>query len=142
MTEIEGKGKGVVATRRFQTGEVVCDYHGRVITAKEGHAIHQNTSEEETGYMFFYTNQEGQPMCIDAHSAFCECHPEMQTVGRFINHSQKKANLKPRFYAGDDKEVILFLATRDIEVNEELLFHYGVGKKSFRGEGLDLSWLS
>ena len=107
-----------------------------MITAKEGHHIHKNTSEEETGYMFFYTNQKGQPMCIDAHSAFCECHPEKQTVGRFIKHSKAKANLRPRFYAvdtdGEEKEVILFLATRNIEVNEELMFHY---KKSFRGEG-------
>ena len=111
MADIEGKGKGVVATRRCQTGEVVCDYH------------------------------KGQPMCIDAHSAICQCHPDMQTVGRFINHSKSRANLKPRSYAGEDKDVILFLATRDIEVNEEHLFHHGVGKKSFRGGGQDLSWL-
>lgn len=142
MTDIEGKGKGVVTTRRFQAGEVVCDYHGRVITAKEGHSIHQSTSEEETGYMFFFKNQRGQPMCIDAHATVCECHPERETVGRFINHSQSNANLKPRSYVVDGRDVILFLATRDIEVNEELLFHYGVGKKSFRGVGLDLSWLS
>ncbi|XP_056244019.1 uncharacterized protein LOC130176766 [Seriola aureovittata] len=127
VTDVKGKGKGVVATRRFQTGEVVCDYHGRVITAKEGHHIHKNTSEEETGHMFFYTNQKGQPMCIDAHSSICECHPEKQTVGRFINHAKAEANLRPRFYAvdtdGEEKEVILFLATRNIEVNEELLFN-------------------
>ena len=107
MTDIEGKGKGVVATRRCQTGEVVCDYHGRVITAKEGQSIHQSTSEEETGYMFFFTNHKGQPMCIDAHSAICQCHPDMQTVGRFINHSKSRANLKTRSYAGEDKDVIL-----------------------------------
>lgn len=141
VVDIEGKGKGVVATRRFQTGEVVCDYHGKVVTAKEGQSIHQSTSEEESGYMFFFTDHQGQPMCIDAHAAFCECHPDTQTVGRFINHSKSQANLKPRLYAGEDKDVILFLASRDIDVNEELLFHYGVGKKSFRGEGLELSWL-
>lgn len=141
VKEVEGKGKGVVATRRFQMGEVVCDYHGRVITAKEGQGIHQSTSEEETGYMFFYTNNQGQKMCIDAHSARCQCHPDIETVGRFINHSRAHANLKPRLYAGEDSDVILFIATRDIDVNEELLFHYGVAKKSFRGEGLELSWL-
>uniref|UniRef100_A0A3B4WIY4 SET domain-containing protein n=1 Tax=Seriola lalandi dorsalis TaxID=1841481 RepID=A0A3B4WIY4_SERLL len=112
-------------------------WKGLLVT--EGHEVHKNTSPEETGYMFFYTNQRGQPMCIDAHSATCECHPERQTVGRFINHSRAKANLRPRFYSVEEKEVILFLATRNIEVKEELLFDYGVAKKSFRGEGLGLS---
>uniref|UniRef100_A0A8C5D3F8 SET domain-containing protein n=1 Tax=Gouania willdenowi TaxID=441366 RepID=A0A8C5D3F8_GOUWI len=59
VTDVEGKGKGVVATRRFQVGEVICDYHGRAITAKEGKDIHMNTSEEETGYMFFYKDKTG-----------------------------------------------------------------------------------
>ncbi|XP_034551746.1 uncharacterized protein LOC117821512 [Notolabrus celidotus] len=141
VSDIEGKGKGVIVTRIFQTGEVVCDYHGRVITAKEGEDIDMNTSEEGTGYMFFYRNTKGQPMCIDAHSALCECHPERETVGRFINHSKAAANLRPRLYTvvtdGEEKDVILFLATRDIEVNEELLFDYGADRKSFRSEGLN-----
>ncbi|KAJ8355243.1 hypothetical protein AAFF_G00079880 [Aldrovandia affinis] len=33
---IDGKGKGVVATRTFQAGEVVCDYHGQIVTASDG----------------------------------------------------------------------------------------------------------
>ncbi|XP_034551720.1 uncharacterized protein LOC117821497 isoform X2 [Notolabrus celidotus] len=134
VSDIEGKGKGVIATRIFRTGEVVCDYHGRVITAKRGKDIHRNISEEGTGYMFFYRNTKGQPMCIDAHSVFCECHPEQETVGRFINHSKSAANLRSRLYTvdtdGEERDVILFLATRDIEANEELLFHYGTDRKS------------
>ncbi len=38
-------------------------------------------------------------------------------------------------------ETILFLATRDIKVNEEILYDYGVTRKSFQGEGADLDWL-
>ncbi|KAJ8362136.1 hypothetical protein AAFF_G00393010 [Aldrovandia affinis] len=135
---IDGKGKGVVATRTFQAGEVVCDYHGQIATAQAGKNIHQSTSAEETGYMFFYTNSRQQNMCIDAHSPSCECHPGKETFGRLINHSHKKFNLKPRYYSaeidGQEKDVILFFATKNIDVNEELLFDYGVQKKSFRGE--------
>ncbi|XP_042264220.1 N-lysine methyltransferase KMT5A-like [Thunnus maccoyii] len=142
VADVEGKGKGVIATRRFQSGEVVCDYHGRVITAKEGHHIQKNISEEETVYMFFYRNQKGQPMCIDAHSALCECHPKKQTVGKFINYSKAAANLRPKSYNvtidGEENEGIIFLATRNIEVNEELLFNY---EKSFCGDA-GLAWLS
>ncbi|XP_072563175.1 uncharacterized protein [Paramormyrops kingsleyae] len=36
VMDIAGKGKGVCATRQFQAGEVVCDYHGPVVTATEG----------------------------------------------------------------------------------------------------------
>ncbi|XP_028296775.1 N-lysine methyltransferase KMT5A-B-like [Gouania willdenowi] len=128
VTDVEGKGKGVVATRRFQVGEVICDYHGRAITAKEGKDIHVNTSEEETGYMFFYKDKRG--CCMDANTEYCECHPEMQTVGRHINHAGEGANLKTRLYTvdtdGEEKDVILFIASKHIEVNEELLFDYGV----------------
>lgn len=37
--------------------------------------------------------------------------------------------------------VILFIALRDIQVQQELLFDYGVSRKSFGGEGQDLEWL-
>ncbi|XP_055038962.2 uncharacterized protein [Misgurnus anguillicaudatus] len=145
IADIEAKGKGIIVTRFFQAGEVVCDYHGRVVTAKEGLQIHHNTSEEETGFMFFYENSKDQHMCIDAHSAYCECHPDKETFGRLINHSRKRANLQPRSYTvesdGKERDVILFIASRNIDVNEELLFDYGMQKKSFRGEGLDLCWL-
>ncbi|XP_065151081.2 uncharacterized protein [Paramisgurnus dabryanus] len=145
IADIEDKGKGIIVTRCFQAGEVVCDYHGRVVTAKEGQQIHRNTSEDETGYMFFYENSKDQNMCIDAHLAFCECHQDKETFGRLINHSRKRANLWPRVYTvesdGEERDVILFIASRNIDVSEELLFDYGVQKKSFRGEGLDLFWL-
>ncbi|XP_038583408.1 uncharacterized protein LOC119909307 isoform X2 [Micropterus salmoides] len=143
VTETD-KGTGVIATRVFQTGEVVCDYHGRVITEQEGKDIQGSPSEEETRNMFFYTDNKGQPMCIDAHSSSCECHPEQQTVGRLINHSKRKDNLRPRLYTvdidGEEKDVILFLAKKNIQVNGELLFNYGAQKSSFRGKGLDLNW--
>ncbi|CAL9688300.1 unnamed protein product [Knipowitschia caucasica] len=146
VKEFEGKGRGVVTTRRFQAGEVVCDYHGTVVRAKEGKRIHQTTSESETGYMFFFQNAKGEGFCIDAHSEHCICHPGMQTLGRLINHSKKRANIKPRHCTykidGKEKDHVLFIATRALEVDEEVKFDYGVSKKSFGGEGEQLNWLN
>ncbi|XP_047009713.1 uncharacterized protein LOC108261300 [Ictalurus punctatus] len=144
VTEIEGKGKGVIATRSFLAGEVVCDYHGQVVTASEGHSTHSTVSAEDGVRMFFFENMNGQSMCIDAHSPCCECHPNQQTFGRLINHSRKRCNLRPRAYTrqnGEEKNTIIFLATRDIGVNEELFFYYGEERKSFIGKGLDLHWV-
>ena len=67
------------------------------------------------------------------------------TVGRRINHSTKKINAKPfqckmQFPEGE-KDTILFKATKDIAVNEEIFFHYGVSRMSNTGEGVALEWL-
>uniref|UniRef100_A0A3B1IDY1 Si:dkeyp-87d1.1 n=1 Tax=Astyanax mexicanus TaxID=7994 RepID=A0A3B1IDY1_ASTMX len=137
----EGKGRGVVATRAFQIGEVICDYHGKVVSRKVGIETHKSTIGMESGYMFFYKDKNDQSKCVDAHLEECECHPGKQTIGRLINHSSKRANVRPRLYSLDDRDVILFIAQKGIKVNEEILYNYGVSKKSFAGEGLDLDWL-
>ena len=55
----------------------------------------------------------------------------MDTVGRRINHSTKKINVKPfhckmQFLEGE-RDTILFKATKDIAVNEEILFSLWCG---------------
>ena len=143
IRECEGKGRGIITTRRFEAGEVLCDYHGLVVTSSEGHKTHESTNESETGYMFFYKNKKGQSMCIDAHLDSCVCHPEMQTFGRLLNHSASNANAKPKYFSmeidGEERDVILFFATRTLLVNEEILFDYGVNRCSFGGEGWQLA---
>lgn len=57
VKNFEGKGRGVMTTRDFKEGEIVCDYHGKVVSGKEGQDIHSKTSSEQTGYMFFYTKK-------------------------------------------------------------------------------------
>ncbi|XP_041823440.1 uncharacterized protein LOC121628474 [Melanotaenia boesemani] len=145
ITQTEGKGMGVTVTRTFHLGEVICDYHGKLISGKEGQEVHKATDPDHTGYMFFYKRGEKQ-MCIDAHLPRCDCHPEKDTLGRLINHgSTAQANVKPRLVSMDidgvERDVILFIALKTICVGEEVLFHYGVEKSSFGGEGLDLEWL-
>ncbi|TTG02122.1 N-lysine methyltransferase KMT5A-A [Bagarius yarrelli] len=137
MSTLE-QGKRVIATRDFQPGEVVCDYHGRVVTAKEGRTIHKTTR------LLFYKNCKGISMCIDAHLPKRDCHLEKETFGRLINHSRNHLNLRHRAYRmnynGEVKDVILFIASKSISVNDELLFDYSVQRKSFNGECLKLCW--
>lgn len=56
MIEVEGKGRGVVSTRPFRKGEVVCEYSGELISYEEA-----KKREEEYGrdpsigcYMYYY----------------------------------------------------------------------------------------
>ncbi|KAL1250759.1 hypothetical protein QQF64_018555 [Cirrhinus molitorella] len=99
---------------------------------------------DEAGYMFFF--KAGQrDLCIDAQTFPCACHPTADTAGRRINHSSKRPNLKPVHcvlkVGGEDRDVVLFRALCDISVDTQLKFDYGVRRRSFRGEGLDLDWL-
>lgn len=134
---------GVVATREFASGDIVCDYHGNVITASEGRSMMADLNGE-AGYLFFFKSGD-KSLCVDAQTFPCSCHPQMDTFGRRINHSSKAANIKPfgckMTLNGEEKDIVLFKAMRDITVDEELKFDYGVNRKSFRGEGLDLKWL-
>lgn len=134
---------GVVATQTFAKGDIVCDYHGKIITAAEGRAMMEEL-HGEPGYLFFFKNGNKE-MCVDSQTFPCECHPEADTVGRRINHSSKSANVKPFHCAisvnGQERDVIIFRAMTDIKVDSQLKFDYGVKRTSFRGEGLDLTWL-
>ncbi|XP_056157392.1 uncharacterized protein LOC130131646 isoform X5 [Lampris incognitus] len=143
IKSIPDKGRGVFTRRAFKMGEVVCDYHGDLLTAAQGQAVHESTIGEETGYMYFFLNEDGEKMCIDAHQK-CQCHPDMDVKGRLINHS-RKPNLKPLSKRldldGDKRDYILFVAKQDISEGEELTFDYGVNKFQFGGEARDLDWL-
>lgn len=134
---------GVVATRSFSPDDIVCDYHGQVIAASEGRAIMENL-HDEAGYLFFFKSGQ-KSLCVDAQTFPCVCHPQIDTFGRRINHSSKAANVRPfcctLTFDGKPKEVVLFKALVAIPVDCEIKFDYGVNRKSFRGEGLDLEWL-
>lgn len=47
------------------------------------------------------------------------------TLGRLINHSKIRANIKPKVIEVDSKPYIWFVAARKIEIGEELLYDYG-----------------
>ncbi|XP_041832394.1 uncharacterized protein LOC121634055 [Melanotaenia boesemani] len=138
-----GEGKGVVTTKSFPRNSIICDYHGELITGEEGRMRMAGRSDRMSFSFFFKAGSE--ELCVDAHDAPCSCHPDRETFGRLINHSKRHPNIRPvnclmQFPEGP-QHVIFFRAMRDLEVNEELLIDNRVRKKSFGGEGADLSWL-
>lgn len=113
------------------------------MTKEEGKARFKDLGDADNWY--YYQTKVGW---FDAQKDRCDCHPEMSTYGRKINHSKKNPNLKPvlcqmQLNPGEKKSyVILFQAMRKIEVNEELLFDYAVHMRSFGGEAKGMDWLT
>ena len=133
---------GVVTTKPFAKGEIVCDYHGIITTHAEGRRMmSENPGQDMCGLFFFKAGKT--ELCMDGHSP-CECHVGAHILGRRIKHSSKRMNLQPLhclFNAGGEKHAILFRAIQDIPTKTELSFDHGNKRKSFRGHGLDLTWL-
>ncbi|KAI4794426.1 hypothetical protein KUCAC02_032079 [Chaenocephalus aceratus] len=91
-----------------------------------------------------FGGERAKELCIDA-SSRCDCHPEVETYGRLLNHSRKRPNLKPRrfdlTFPDGPRELLVFLALQNIKMGEELLWDYGVTRASFGGEGQESAWL-
>lgn len=123
---------------------MVCDYHGKVVSSTAAKRTLESLGPGQMGFLFFFQGGT-ETLCVDAQSDYCECHPGLVTFGRKINHSSKVANLRP-FHVlmdvrGRQQHVILFKAVRDIGVDEELLYDYGVRQDSYGGEAQGLAWL-
>ncbi|ROJ64733.1 N-lysine methyltransferase KMT5A [Anabarilius grahami] len=137
-----GGQKGVVATKAFGKGSILCDFHGKVITGAEGREIAE--MQDELGHLFFFKHGS-EEVCIDAETFPCECHPSLETKGRLITHSKKNYNVQPlhcvvKLQEGD-RDVLLFQATKDISKDEKIRFNHSIKKRSFHGEEEELEWL-
>lgn len=114
----------------FSRGDVICDYHGKVISAAEGREKMEKLEVGAMCYLFFIKGRLGTKLCIDSQTFPCECHPGKDTFGRRMNHSAKNFNVKPVVFQlsfpDGPQDTVLFLATRDIGVDEELRWDYGV----------------
>lgn len=137
-----GEQKGVVATKAFGKGSILCDYHGKVIPGAEGREMAEN--QDELGNLFFIKHGS-EEVCIDAETFPCECHPSLETMGRLITHSKKNYNVQPLHcmveLQGGDRHVLLFQAIKDIAKDETVRFDHGIKKRSFCGKEVDLEWL-
>ncbi|XP_041441908.1 histone-lysine N-methyltransferase set-1-like isoform X1 [Xenopus laevis] len=103
------KGQKVVTLKAFQKGDYICDYHGQVISAKEGEQLMRSVEQCEMGYPYFFMDRKNKRCCVDAQNV--PCHSELATTyGRKINHSRKRPNLKPtmKYFANDSRPHILF----------------------------------
>ncbi|XP_048370656.1 N-lysine methyltransferase KMT5A isoform X2 [Sphaerodactylus townsendi] len=115
---IDGKGRGVIATRHFNRGEFVVEYHGDLIEitdAKKREAVY--AQDPSTGCYMYYFQYLSKTYCVDATK-------ETNRLGRLINHS-KCGNCQTKLHDIDGVPHLILVALRDIKAGEELLYDYG-----------------
>ncbi|KAM4053962.1 N-lysine methyltransferase KMT5A isoform 4-T6 [Anomaloglossus baeobatrachus] len=120
---IADKGRGVIATRNFQRGEFVVEYHGDLIEttdAKRREALYAQDSS--TGCYMYYFQYLNKTYCVDATK-------ETNRLGRLINHS-KNGNCHTKLHDIKNIPHLILIASRDIKAGEELLYDYGDRSKS------------
>ena len=87
---LPGRGRGVLTTRPFHQGEVVCHYNGDLVddaTGRQRYAADQS----EMGYMYTFRHK-GRTLWLDA-TEECLIGP-----GRLLNHSRCHANVSLFFF--------------------------------------------
>ncbi|XP_055353658.1 N-lysine methyltransferase KMT5A-like [Paramacrobiotus metropolitanus] len=119
----EEKGRGLVAQRAFKKDEYVVEYAGDLVDvscAKQRERYYAQEPSKYGCYMYFF-NYKGRRLCVDATA-------ETGRYGRLLNHSCRRANLRPEVKeipSSEQKIHLILRAARDIEVGEELLYDYG-----------------
>ncbi|XP_078083221.1 N-lysine methyltransferase KMT5A-like isoform X2 [Mustelus asterias] len=120
---IDGKGRGVVATKPFQRGEFVVEYSGDLIEFTDAKSREAKYAQDpSTGCYMYYFQYLSKTYCVDATK-------ETTRLGRLINHS-KNGNCQTKLHNVDGKPHLILVASRDIEKGEELLYDYGDRSKA------------
>lgn len=115
---VPGKGRGVCAAARISKHSRVCEYDGELVVGTQAVLDREiQLGDADNSYLFLFQWQ-GTTACIDATA-------EDGTFGRLINHSRTRANLRPQRQVTHGVPRIVFVATRQIEAGEELLYDYG-----------------
>lgn len=119
VSDIEGKGRGVVSTKPFRKGDFVVEYYGDLINttkAKEREADY--LKDPSIGCYMYYFQFKNKQYCIDATA-------ESGRLGRLLNHSTKTNNCCTKLVEFKGKPHLIIVAATDIQEGEELLYDYG-----------------
>ena len=120
VREAGRKGRGVFTTAPVSKGGYLCEYRTTKVYHPSKKAKYESEYDRNDEGSYCLETQYGKRLVFDA----TRCYDQF---GRYINHSTKSANCRywrPLFVRG--KMRVAFVATRDIEANEELLYDYGV----------------
>ncbi|XP_064153568.1 N-lysine methyltransferase KMT5A-like [Anguilla rostrata] len=118
VRHIEGKGRGVFASRSFRKGQFVVEYHGDLLETKDAKKREEEYGRNPaTGCYMYYFQYLSKTYCVDATK-------ETQRLGRLVNHS-KAGNCQTKLHGINGKPHLILVASRDIEKGEELLYDYG-----------------
>lgn len=118
VAHFEGKGRGIIADRRFQRGEFVIEYVGDLISTTEAAEREKRYAlDENAGCYMYYFKHKNQQYCIDATE-------DTGKLGRLVNHS-RNGNLMTKVVVVKQKPHLVLIAKDDIESGEELCYDYG-----------------
>ncbi|XP_066545773.1 N-lysine methyltransferase KMT5A-A isoform X2 [Amia ocellicauda] len=123
VQHIEGKGRGVFASKCFRKGQFVVEYHGdllQITDAKKREAMY--AQDPSTGCYMYYFQYLTKTYCVDATK-------ETSRLGRLINHS-KNGNCQTKLHDINGIPHLILVASRDIDEGEELLYDYGDRSKA------------
>ena len=118
VTQIPGKGRGVVTSEFFPKNSFVVEYAGKLVDMPTSRKLHYEVYGEEEGSYMYWFNFKGTKWAIDATE-------ESPRLGRLINHSHHQFNLIPKVFMLDGQPRLYFVARRDLNPGEELTFDYG-----------------
>ncbi|KAL3831187.1 hypothetical protein ACJMK2_044776 [Sinanodonta woodiana] len=127
-------GNGVFAREPIAKGEVVCDYHGDLVSHAEGLERYHTYPENINHFMMFF-ELGGIKYCIDSNTD-CKCHnaSSKKTKGRLVNHSKTNPNVVCKPILLDGVPRVLLHAKVDIPLGTELKYDYGVAKDKLSRE--------
>jgi len=119
VSNIENKGRGIVAKRDFAKGEFVVEYSGDLIdigTAKE--LENKYSMDISKGCYMYYFKHKGKQYCIDATG-------ESGRYGRLLNHSRLSPNCITKVVMLGDIPRLILVARQDVAAGSELVYDYG-----------------
>jgi hypothetical protein len=117
------KGYGVKTRELIPKDSYILEYRGELLRGMEirkREKAYQDCEHDVGCYMFHFKYLETN-WCIDG-----TIETPSTGFGRYLNHSYKNSNIKPRLVCDiDGNPHIVFFAIQNIEPEEELLFSYG-----------------
>lgn len=123
VSEMSGKGYGLLTSMPIKKGQFICEYAGEVISVDEAkHRVESNKRDNVMNYVLVvFEHMAGRIIktCIDP--------KYFGNIGRYSNHScEPNSILVPIRVEGMIPRLCLF-AIRDIENGEEITFNYAGG---------------
>ncbi|KAL1510016.1 hypothetical protein ABEB36_004674 [Hypothenemus hampei] len=126
ICEESKKGQGVFTEKSISNGNFVCEYAGEVISEREALIRFKiNAKKKKMNYIFCideYFGNKNIKTFIDA-SAY-------GNIGRYVNHSCDPNCVMMITRINDNIPVLALFACRNIAVNEELSYDYGIINKN------------
>ncbi|KAI0980116.1 hypothetical protein GJ496_010033 [Pomphorhynchus laevis] len=119
VRNLPDKGRAVFANRVFQKDDFVLEYVGTLRSVKEARQCEKVYAENNSlGCFMFYFKYLCKSYCMDATE-------ETRRLGRLVNHSRYRNNLIPKIVSINGYPHLILIASKRIDVGDELLYDYG-----------------